>query len=569
MLQGTIGNQATLRYLTHRLSNLPAKWLAERHEQEVTPENMTAREAPRGPSWDFSKIPVFPPDRAYQPHPSSPLAATPLPGAIQAKLAVGQINDPLEHEADRVADQVMRMSNPTPSIATAPPQINRKCTACEEEETSTLQTKSTATAKPVGGAPPVVHEVLRSPGQPLDGSTRAYFEPRFAQDFGKVRVHTGAAAEQSARKLYAHAYTVGNHITFGTGRFNPGTYSGRRLIAHELAHVVQQSGGGPRIQRSPDKRWVRDEHAARLRGNIMANRIRNHGILSPEARAKINAELQYFEGPAKDEYLRIVRPVLGAFVEIEMPEMNMVEKPVAQTPPVVPTQPSKPQACTRLPDTSSGKKCKFFVYDSTLPGALGTLWKVAAFGDAAPRPATYVIQSGENMEELLENILETYAEKDCDCTDEVQFWSHGSSGNGAWISGSQGGKSQMVAGDFNIPGIETYGDDRTLPGYQEWEAKLTPYQRRMLLLRRTICDSNSTIYYRSCQAFQGKEGQEFAKASSDFWRCDVSGHTKSIGLSQPGKHTLSPCQEPDWPAAEGADEESKKDKDKLREVKPK
>lgn len=129
MLQRTIGNQATLRYLTQRLSNLPTKGPAEQHEQEAAPENMTARETRRGLSWDFSKVPVFAPDRAYRPHPSSPLAATPLPGAIQAKLAIGQVDDPLEHEADRVADRVMRMS-----IATAPPEINRKCTACKDEE---------------------------------------------------------------------------------------------------------------------------------------------------------------------------------------------------------------------------------------------------------------------------------------------------------------------------------------------------------------------------------------------------------------------------------------------------
>ncbi len=66
MLQGPIGNQAMLRYLTQRLSNVPAKGLAERHEQEAAPENMTAREPPRGPSWDFSKIPLFPPERADQ-----------------------------------------------------------------------------------------------------------------------------------------------------------------------------------------------------------------------------------------------------------------------------------------------------------------------------------------------------------------------------------------------------------------------------------------------------------------------------------------------------------------------
>jgi hypothetical protein len=86
-----------------------------------------------------------------------------------------------------------------------------------------------------------VHEVLRSPGQPLDEATRTYFEPRFGHDFSGVRVHTGAAAEQSAREVNANAYTVGHNMVFGVGRFAPGTQDGRHLIAHELTHVVQQS----------------------------------------------------------------------------------------------------------------------------------------------------------------------------------------------------------------------------------------------------------------------------------------------------------------------------------------
>jgi hypothetical protein len=530
---------------------------------------MATREAPRRILWDFGQIPLLPPQLSSRPETPPTYVSPRLPIAMHSKLAVGRFDDPLEQEADHVADEVMRSPDLEISINSMAPQLSCKCAACANDELKTLRPKAMKPAQAAAEAPGAVQEVLLSPSKPLDDATRSFFETRFARDFSRVRVHTGAAAERSTRELNAYAYTVKNDVVFGAGQFAPKTYSGRRLIAHELAHVVQQSGGDACIQRSPDERWAHDVHAARLRANIIANRIRKHGILSPEARAKINAELQYFEGSAKDEYLRIVRPVLRAVVEIEIPEMNMVEKGVAQPPPAIPMQPSKPQVCGTLPETSSGKKCKFFVYDSTLPGALGTLWEVAAFGDAAARPATYVIPSGENIEELLENLLETYADKDCDCTDEVQFWSHGSKGNGAWISGSKGGKSQIIAEDFNIPGIETFGDDRSLPGYQEWEAKLSRYQRRMVLLRRTICDSNSTIYYRSCLAFQGTEGQEFAKASASFWRCNVSGHTKSIGLSQPGKHTLAQCQEPDWPAAEGADEESKKDKEKLRAVKPK
>jgi hypothetical protein len=91
--------------------------------------------------------------------------------------------------------------------------------------------------------PPVVHEVIRSPGQPIDPATRAFMEPRFGHDFSHVRVHTGEGAEASARALNAQAYAVGNHIVFGLGRFDPNATEGRRLLAHELTHVVQQSGG--------------------------------------------------------------------------------------------------------------------------------------------------------------------------------------------------------------------------------------------------------------------------------------------------------------------------------------
>jgi hypothetical protein len=103
MLQGTIGNQAALRYLTQRLSNLSAKGPGEHHLPKVA---RVAGEAP-STAWHFSKIRVFPPDHANRPQARSSLSAPPLPGVIQPKLAVGRVNDPLEHEADRIADQVM------------------------------------------------------------------------------------------------------------------------------------------------------------------------------------------------------------------------------------------------------------------------------------------------------------------------------------------------------------------------------------------------------------------------------------------------------------------------------
>ena len=99
-------------------------------------------------------------------------------------------------------------------------------------------------AKPAAAQSPAnVSRVLESPGQPLDRGTRAFMEPRFRHDFGGIRVHTGRQAEDSAQAQGAAAYTLGRHIVFGAGQYRPATEAGRRLVAHELAHALQQAGG--------------------------------------------------------------------------------------------------------------------------------------------------------------------------------------------------------------------------------------------------------------------------------------------------------------------------------------
>jgi hypothetical protein len=191
------------------------------------------------PVWDFSKVPVFSPDCAERFQNPAPFRAPHLPGPIRGKLEVGGVDDPLEREADRVADQVTLMSAPEVSLAAAPPQISRKCAACEEEEK--LQKKPIGPQGGAGVAPDVVHEVLRSPGQPLDPASRAYFEPRFGHDFSQVRVHADARAADSAQAIRARAYTVGCDIVFGAGQYDPGSEQSRKLLAHELTHTIQQS----------------------------------------------------------------------------------------------------------------------------------------------------------------------------------------------------------------------------------------------------------------------------------------------------------------------------------------
>jgi Domain of unknown function (DUF4157) len=160
---------------------------------------------------------------------------------LQRKLTIGASNDQLELEADRVADQVMPAS-PSSVVNSSPPRIQR----------FTGQTAGQADMV----APASVDSVLSSPGSPLDTGLQEDMGQRFGHDFSRVRVHTDAAAEQSARDVNANAYTVGHDIVFGKGRFAPRTHSGRRLIAHELTHVVQQPEGIKRKLFSDRPDWA-------------------------------------------------------------------------------------------------------------------------------------------------------------------------------------------------------------------------------------------------------------------------------------------------------------------------
>jgi hypothetical protein len=121
--------------------------------------------------------------------------------------------------------------------------LQRKCDQCRKKrqllQRSALKNSSVEEKGP-NSAPPIVHEVLRSPGAPLDDTARAFMEPRFGQDFSQVRVHTGAKASESAKAVDALAYTVGQDVVFKEGQYNPRVAGGKALLAHELAHVGQQ-----------------------------------------------------------------------------------------------------------------------------------------------------------------------------------------------------------------------------------------------------------------------------------------------------------------------------------------
>jgi len=116
------------------------------------------------------------------------------------------------------------------------------CADCKKKEGDALQRSPAAGAKSSSRVPPIVHDVLRSPGRPLDHGARAFMEPRFGRDFGDVRIHTDAKAATSADAVRALAYTVGNRIVFAADKFNLSGNDGKKLLAHELSHVVQQTG---------------------------------------------------------------------------------------------------------------------------------------------------------------------------------------------------------------------------------------------------------------------------------------------------------------------------------------
>ena len=149
---------------------------------------------------------------------------------IQANLKIGQPGNVYEQEADRVANAVMKMPEP---------EIQREV---DEEEEEMLQTKSRRDATEVTNDLESKINAIRGGGWPLVESEHAYFEPRFGVDFSQVRLHSDTQAAESTQALNAKAYTLGQDLVFGTEQYTPGTSEGRRLMAHELTHVIQQSG---------------------------------------------------------------------------------------------------------------------------------------------------------------------------------------------------------------------------------------------------------------------------------------------------------------------------------------
>lgn len=219
--RSTVSMQKKRTFPVQTRSLLELRGLKRSTEQQAT----TARESLAGPAFDISGI------------------------AIQPKLSISHPGDKDENEADRVADDVMRI----PDRVTRGAGANRAVSPVLLSPADTkIQTKAQDATSPSLFAENFSRDVnLNDGGKPMASSVRTFMEPRFRRDFHSVRIHTGADAANSARNLNARAFTVGRHIAFAAGQYQPSTSYGKRLLAHELAHTIQQSGRSrPLIQRA-------------------------------------------------------------------------------------------------------------------------------------------------------------------------------------------------------------------------------------------------------------------------------------------------------------------------------
>ncbi len=292
-LQRMIGNQAAQRLLRQN-SRLTESEPKRQDEKEADPTSAVLGTT-SDLSWDFSKIPSYPPNRPNGRRTGSFLATPSATSGIQMKLEVGSVNDPLEHKADRVADQVLA-TFPQNKIGGAPPTIQRfsehahpildlQATISNQAVQRLLRTRAeafdagTATtphslghhSQTSAGEHHLNHsnnidqasvliaacDLVRSTGRPLDPAVRAEAEVRLGFDFSRVRIHDDDVAANSADAAHARAYTVGSHIAFARGEYQPHASEGAHLLFHELVHVVQQ---GREASTSDVPRFITQPH---------------------------------------------------------------------------------------------------------------------------------------------------------------------------------------------------------------------------------------------------------------------------------------------------------------------
>jgi hypothetical protein len=327
------------------------------HIKAVSTTTRTARFA-----HDFSRIPVFtalptkskPGPEGHAENTNEPVGdsieAIQIPSphmlnfaGIQTKLAISTPGDRFEREADTVADKVMSLPNP---------MLQRQCKGCSNTSANSLSDEEKPQIQRLANGNGSTSEIASDftsglgNGAPLDATSRSYFEPRFGHDFSNVRIHNGPQADAAAASVQARAFTLGRDVVFATGEYNPGSESGKHLLAHELTHVVQQSemGGRPTLQRkchatelgkpNPDCTPSQDGTAGwqfqfkvgcddllsgeedKINKLKAGNQLKIHGFASKEGDADFNSDLSCHRANKIADLARRLRadcPIIGIF----------------------------------------------------------------------------------------------------------------------------------------------------------------------------------------------------------------------------------------------------------------
>src|SRR6185436_3409250 len=267
-------------------------------------------------------------------------------GFLPPKLTFGSPNDVYEKEADAAADKVLGTLTPEPiNFSPGKNIVSRKCAACEEEEKIHRKESSSDSTS---AAPSIVHDVLSAGGRSMDSETRSFMELRFNYDFSNVKIHDNDLAAKSAGSINALAYTSGNNVVFNSGQYNTNSDSGKRLLAHELTHVVQQEGVFKKtsgksqslennstptiINRSPARSDTEEMHDDLVEEFRQENGFPPHGIDpgSGEPIGPSNAEIRF--GGLLEKWLASKQPPSNQSATPSAPSSTTPSTPPASVP---------------------------------------------------------------------------------------------------------------------------------------------------------------------------------------------------------------------------------------------
>jgi hypothetical protein len=449
---------------------------------------------------------------------------------FQAKLAVSQPGDVYEQEADRIADEVTRKAEPSVQRSCAScAEGSSTCPTCKAEEAVPIQRKAGNSSGHSQASVPESFLLELGSGQPLDEATRTFMESSFKHDFSSVQVHTDARAAESARSVNALAYTIGRDIVFASGQFSPQTTAGRRLLAHELTHTIQQGavkGGGHLSQGQTVARSLQRAPA--------------DAAPSPESGgASIYDEAELTPEPADAENYVVGNTM--DMVSIDSPAEEMLASP-ANVP--------------KAPDEAAGKKGKMGGPLGPVPegmGQPGTKLSPECKEWIKLKRTTYPYDPGKNVDPLETEFLTTYkdfkegvpiakpgdfneklkaaTENPCTCLETLNVDGHG----GSWSGGAQ----EFAPRKFTDLGKRSFGVKKDKKG------KIVPYNFQVfdglkfckpcaIRLGGCYVALNEPKAQAGTDGFKGA-GDALGKALAAKTGCSVSAYTELTTTSKPGE----------------------------------